>query len=309
MRRADLFQPRTLTFADVGDWYAKDQQLADRWDDSRRASCLLECARLGAKAWPNLAVPAPVWLSALAAALHERCDDGAEAIIATVFVADLYLATACRAGVPGAANSFELECVDAARRTLLKMQLSNDVIDDQLQQAREQLLVADVDKLASYQGRGRLASWVTTYVVRRAISHLRRNHRTTFDDDQLSLTVDTDYSPELTVLRQKCQGQFKAAFRAAVSGLEVKARNLLRMHYVDHVSLAAIAKLHGVHKATAFRWLDEARDAVQRATIQRLRDHAGLTADEVAELTRLVASQIDLSMSRVFRDDLESAGR
>lgn len=59
--------------------------------------------------------------------------------------------------------------------------------------------------------------------------------------------------------------------------------------------------LHGVHRATAARWVDAARETVlagtQRELIRRLR----ISRSELASVIRLIQSQLELSLLRVLR--------
>jgi len=57
-----------------------------------------------------------------------------------------------------------------------------------------------------------------------------------------------------------------------------------------------------VHRATAARWIADARSAALRATRRALRQNLKASDSEVASLFRLVASRLDLSLQRVLAD-------
>jgi RNA polymerase sigma-70 factor, ECF subfamily len=74
-------------------------------------------------------------------------------------------------------------------------------------------------------------------------------------------------------------------------------RNLLRLHVLDGLAIDDIGALHGVHRATAARWIERTREDVARAVRRDLMRQLGIDPFEVDDLLRWVQSQIDLSLS------------
>src|SRR5262249_41683920 len=64
--------------------------------------------------------------------------------------------------------------------------------------------------------------------------------------------------------------EFELAFREAVQSLSDRERILVRQHFLDGVSVNDLGRLYRVHRATAGRWLERARDALLAATRARL---------------------------------------
>ena len=58
--------------------------------------------------------------------------------------------------------------------------------------------------------------------------------------------------------------------------------------------------MYGVSRQTVTRWLADARDVVSAEVHRLLREHLRLSKNDVASLARLVASDLDVSMSRLL---------
>jgi len=69
---------------------------------------------------------------------------------------------------------------------------------------------------------------------------------------------------------------------------------LLRLHFLEHLSLADLARLHGVHRATIARWLATTRTRLLRETRRVLQTRLGLTPAETESLIAFVQSQVEV---------------
>jgi RNA polymerase sigma-70 factor (ECF subfamily) len=89
--------------------------------------------------------------------------------------------------------------------------------------------------------------------------------------------------------------------RRAFAGLEVRERNLLRQRYLHDLSGERIAQMYGVHRATAFGWIEEAR----RALLVRVRRELGgrTKGRELESLLAVLGSRLDISLRGVMRSD------
>ncbi|HEY5924781.1 MAG TPA: hypothetical protein VIV11_24040, partial [Kofleriaceae bacterium] len=61
-----------------------------------------------------------------------------------------------------------------------------------------------------------------------------------------------------------------------------------------------LAKLYQVHRATAARQVEKARERIASGVRKLLSRKTGVHGDELRELAELVSSQLDLSLSRVL---------
>jgi RNA polymerase sigma-70 factor (ECF subfamily) len=103
--------------------------------------------------------------------------------------------------------------------------------------------------------------------------------------------------PELELLRRRYAPAFTAALRDAVASLEARLRTVLRMSFVDAMTIDDIGATYGVHRATAARWIQRACDDVLAQTRRLLAERVDLSATEIAAL---VHSQLELSLSQLL---------
>ncbi|HEX4453061.1 MAG TPA: hypothetical protein VH143_19450, partial [Kofleriaceae bacterium] len=59
-----------------------------------------------------------------------------------------------------------------------------------------------------------------------------------------------------------------------------------------------IGAIYRVHRVTAFRWIDKAKDQLVKATLDTLRARLKLPAEELDSVLRMIRSQIHLSLVR-----------
>ena len=85
-------------------------------------------------------------------------------------------------------------------------------------------------------------------------------------------------------------------FRSAMATLDDRQRALLRLEIVEQLPHQRIAELHGVHRTTALRWIDDARVALAAEVRRRLRAELGLSEASAASLLRALAGQVELSV-------------
>jgi RNA polymerase sigma-70 factor (ECF subfamily) len=77
-------------------------------------------------------------------------------------------------------------------------------------------------------------------------------------------------------------------------------RAVLRMSFVDEVSIDEIAAVYAVHRATAARWIQRACDNVFAATRELLAERLALSSTELDRMTALVQSQLEVSLSQLL---------
>ena len=246
----------------------------------------------GRAAWPQLAVADDVYAAAVLATL----DGGGT--LDEIALGDLYLAQACAAGAPGAVDAFAAAYDDTIVACLSGMDLPPEQIEELAQEIRIKLFAAP-PQIATYSGRASLATWVRTIATRAAIDRLGAAQGT-LPDEALDGLPDQAASPELEHFRRTYRAEFKAAFEVALSSLEVRERNVLRHTFVDGLSTEQIGVLYDVHKTTAFRWLDAARDKLNKRTRNEFLQRVKVVPAELEAILRLVQSQLDLSLSRVL---------
>jgi RNA polymerase sigma-70 factor, ECF subfamily len=179
--------------------------------------------------------------------------------------------------------------------------IAGDRADDVMQDVRAKLLSGDRPRLAEYGGRGSLLSWLRVVAAREALGALRRVRREgPLDDDVLLGKLVASDDPALALIRAENLAAIKRAFAAAVAGLEVRERNLLRQHLLDDLTIDDLAPIYGVHRVTVSRWLAAARAAVWSATERTLRSELELTPSQLDSLLASAREYLELSLERVL---------
>jgi RNA polymerase sigma-70 factor, ECF subfamily len=264
------------------------------------AAAPTEWAERGRAAWPELVVDDGRFGQFVAARIGGH--DGESVAAGDLYVEDLYLACACLDGLPRALAAFDACHLATVPRHLTRIDRSPSFADEVCQRLRERLFVADgaePPRMAAYSGRGPLGVWVKVAAVRLALN-LRRNQREVplgRGDEPI-----VDGNAELLLLRQRFRADFTAAFALAVAALAIDARQLLRLHFLDGVSLGELAALERVDKSTLSRRLQAAREALLRDTERYLCARLRLDDCEVLSLIRLMRSQFgDVSVARLLR--------
>ena len=147
-----------------------------------------------------------------------------------------------------------------------------------------------------FQGRSSLATWLRAVLSQRYIDRLRVQRRLEpLPDEEIAEAsaaagrtstnrvepADPDRARHLALLRR--------ALGRAVSELTARDRLRLGCYYVQELTLAETGRLLKESEATASRQLARTRRAIRDAVEQRLRDEAGLTADQIGACFASVA--------------------
>lgn len=268
-------------------------------------TAVLEAMERGASEWPALELSAEPFAEALGRAIAAATDPAAA--LGAVEAGDLFLATACLAGIPGATlvleQSYGAE-IDAALRARDK---HDSAAADLRQSARERLLVGTGGrrpKLAEYSGAGALLHWLRVVLVRMRIDARRHEQRApapaplASTDGELADEIALD--PELAYLKSHYRELMQAAFVDAVAELEPRERLALRYQLVEHLNTERIGALFGVHAATARRWVASARDRLWSSTRAGVMRRLGIRPAEFDSIVRLVRSELDMSVVRLL---------
>ena len=260
--------------------------------DSELEAALRELFVEGAKAWPDLPLSPEAFVCHLASRSAGQPFDGAR-----VRAADLYLACACATRVRGAVEAFDRCHLSRVGTFVARMRPSAAFVDEVRQVLREKLFVCRdgaAPKIAEYDGRGALASWVRVIAVRAAIDLHRQGDLAA--EGRRARPESGSGDPEVDYLKQRYQKAFNEAFRAALAELDMDARELLRWHFVDGLTLDQLAVKLGVHRATVARRIAAGREAVAVAARSRLRAALGANEAELESLAGVMRSQIELSL-------------
>nr|HEX4318247.1 sigma-70 family RNA polymerase sigma factor [Kofleriaceae bacterium] len=221
--------------------------------------------------------------------------------------ADLELALGCARGDASAIAAFDRAYVRVIERAVEAAGATPTQVVELVQIVRVRLLVrkagAAQPAIASYSGKSSLATWLKVIATREAARLLERDRREPHaDEEQLERELGAGDTPELAHLKQKYRDEFRVAFAEAVAALPHRDRLVLRQSVLDGLGIDALAAQHGVHRATAARWLAAARDAVVTGTRAAFGARLRVAPDELESVLRLIHSQLDVSLPGALRD-------
>ncbi len=266
------------------------------------AQLLEEGLAAAAAAWPALDPPG----ESLVESLVPRIDAGESVLEAVrqMHLPDLHLAHLLADADARSLACLEEQLLPEVTASLAGTGLDSASAKDVAQEVRRLVLVGEPGKpprITQYSGRGRLIGWLKVIATRAAIRAARRSGRETpADDERLSEIPTPGDAPELHVLKQKYGAAFREAFIDAVAALPVRERNLLRQSVIDGLSIDDLGRLYGAHRATAARWLQEARRDLLAGTRERMVSRVGIPEDECDSIMRLVHSQLDVTLRRLL---------
>ncbi|MGE0866926.1 MAG: sigma-70 family RNA polymerase sigma factor [Kofleriaceae bacterium] len=259
----------------------------------------------GRAAWPALPLDA---IDVVTFVARQATFELAEAELEGLRPADIYLACACAKQLPAALQAFDREYMREVDVALARMRIGQPRVADVKQLVRQRLFVGggtsgeptSAGKISEYGGRGDLRRWVRSVAVRTCLNEMRKGKREVLvDDDHLIAqhAVAAD-DPEIEYMKRTYATEFKAAFAQALGQLGAREQTLLRYHHVDGLNIDEIGAIYRVHRVTAFRWLEKAKELLVTSTLELLRARLKLPASELDSVLRMIRSQIHLSVIR-----------
>ncbi|WP_228559458.1 MULTISPECIES: transcriptional regulator [Myxococcus] len=213
---------------------------------------------------------------------------------------DLALALACAQGTPGAADLFEAQVLRKLHGSLARLHSSPTFVDEVLQALRGNLLMPRPDsppRLLGYAGVGSLLHWVNISAVRLALRMRKAQGQEARVDAEMLAADPAQGGLELGLVREEARSHVRAAFVQAVASLDDEDRELLRLHFVEHLSLARMGELYGVHKSTLSRRLSGVKALLETRTHEGLTERLSLSQEELDSMMRAVHGRLDVSLS------------
>jgi RNA polymerase sigma-70 factor, ECF subfamily len=238
-------------------------------------------------------LPLDVWAAYLAA--REVVPE-----LASPRVEELELCCGCALGLADALAELERRFFPEVERALRNLDRAGDLTDEIKQVLRHKLFVAEpgaAPGITAFAGRGPLGRWLQVVATREALMLLRKGKR------ELAVAAHdlAGRDGELNILRREYRAEFERAFADALATLSSKDRNLLYYHLIGRLTIDRIGAIYRVHRVTAFRWLQAARDALVTQTRALLASRLVLAEDELESLLRLVQSRASVSVERLLR--------
>jgi RNA polymerase sigma-70 factor (ECF subfamily) len=255
-------------------------------------------AREAARDWPQLRIPAEDFVEHVRARLPADDPEGA---LAEIRAADLLLAFACLRGDEAAWRELDRACLSKIQEWVARIDRSPTFADEVRQRLAEKLASdgKGPGKLAQYTGKGPLWAWLRVVAIREAHTIVRGGKKAVDADDVPLRAGGLD--PELELLKRRSADTFKKAFAEVLASLPDDDKSVLKLHYLDGLTIDEVGKAFRVSRASAARLIAAARDRIVKRVERTLRDQLGANAPGAHSLLALVQSQFDLSVARHFR--------
>jgi RNA polymerase sigma-70 factor (ECF subfamily) len=254
----------------------------------------------GVAAWPGVEVPEETFVAHLATKL-EGSDPAA---VDQLRCDELYLATGCAVGVPSAIAAFHKEYLMAVDPALRRIGLEAPNRDEVIQRLAERLLLTTdgPPRIATYDGRGPLRSWVRVAAVRLASNFRQAEQRETavLSGDlggDITEAPAVSASAERALDRRRFGPALERAVKAALVQLAAEDRLLLRQHLVDGLSTVDLAALHRLHRTTLLRRIQNLRKRLQRRIHAELSTELRIDKRDLDSFIRDLRSDIGISVA------------
>ena len=263
-----------------------------------------ELLRDAREPWPTLALSDDAFLAYVAERLPGTGELVAE--LRGLRAPDLYLACGCARGDSAAIAAFDARYLAVVEGAPARMNIAPSMRDEVRQLVRHKLFVSapgDAARISDYAGRGALRNWVRATAVRTCLNLLRKHKReVALDDDRmLAAFPAADDDPELAHMKELYSGEFKQAFIEALRGLDDRPKNLLYHYYVDELTIDQVGAIYRVHRVTAFRWINKAREQLVASTHAHLQARLDVSPTEMHSILRLIRSELDMSIARYLK--------
>lgn len=250
--------------------------------------------------WPGLSLSDDAFLRRLASRVRES--SGVVGMLQRLRTSDLYAAWAAEGGDGKAVAAIMSQSRKTIEEALTPMRLAPHERDEILQQLQRRVFVGDKPRIGSYSGTGSIGTWLSATAVRLAIDSKRAEKPNDELDDQLASAVADSANVELQMIRKQYQGEFREAFQASFRNLTLDERNLIRLTFIDRLSIDALAAMTGLHRSTVARRIAALRDELAKSTKKRLMEKFKLTSSDVNSLMRVVVSAFDASLTSLLEE-------
>jgi RNA polymerase sigma-70 factor (ECF subfamily) len=258
--------------------------------------------RSARRTWPTVQVDPERFLAHVARHLPEGLP--IETALEQMHTEDLYLAHACALRDRNALVAFERHCMQGLETVISRYGGCSDFAMEVKQRVRERALVGDPGppRIEQFSGRGDLRSWTRVMAIREALAMVRKpRDEVSIDEDTRLQGFVTQGDADLAHAKAHYVHEFKQAFSEAIRRLPEREQTLLRQHVIDGLSIDQLSVLYCVHRATAARNLQRARQVVLTTTRQRLVSRLGVTPSEIDSVLRLIRSRIEITLRGLVR--------
>ena len=215
---------------------------------------------------------------------------------------DLYLTTACALSSPGVTLRNSQEPADRASIAWKTLETtykgliydlvrffyrSSFVAQDLADNILAELFLPDRSghsRIASYDGRSSLGTWLRVVICNRSINAQRCSACAKSTDLQPDLPDGPAFANiELTVRADRYRSPLEDSLALACRGLSPRERLMLLWRYQDGLQLGQIARLLGIHQSNVTRQLERMQGKLRDDVIATLASKHGLSRSAIEE--------------------------
>ncbi len=222
---------------------------------------------------------------------NDACDRASVvAFLESLYVEDLALAIACRAGNEAAWREFDAKfrsVIESIARALTRdVQRAREIVDS---------LYGDLygfargdgkrrSPLDYYHGRSPIAAWLRVVIAQREAEAWRVEYRAHPGVEVSSILATANHTaPEPDDPdRGRYLTMVADALRKSLDSLEARDRLRLSYYYVQELTLAETGALLGEHESTVSRHIARTRGEIRRAVEHTLRQEYRLSDDQIS---------------------------
>jgi len=251
-----------------------------------------------ANALPGVPIRREAFLPYVAA----RLEGEPLAELTSLEVRDLCLAFACGQRDARALAVVDKEHFSRLAEFIATVGTDSAFVDEVRQKLREKMFIGSAErppKIADYTGRGPLGGWIRMAAIRTALN-LRRDAGAPAPA-QLEEKLAAESDPELDLIKRQASGELASAIRESLGSLPADDRTLLKLHYVDGLSIDRMAPMFKLHRSSVARRIAKAREQVLADTCRLLSERLGANSKELKSLLRIARSQLDVSIPRILQ--------
>lgn len=219
-------------------------------------------------------------------------------------LSDLFIAFACGRGDSRAIGLFEERFGTVIERVRRRFGRRAPTYDELLADVNQRLfapLDGSKPRILGFSGQSSLAGWLKVVATRIILNRLEAARpEDPMDDHLLDGLGLVQSSSEHLLQREEARMHFKAAFACAVEALSARDRQMLRLAFVDGLTIDDLGELYAVHRTTAFRWLQRASERLSSGLRSILRESLKMSDAEYDRWCESLRSGLELSLKRYF---------
>lgn len=268
------------------------------------ATRLGELYAQGRAEWPAIVLSPEAFARHLGAVM--KSEPSLDAALADVRGADLYLAAACVFRIPDAERAVSKTYFERIPSYVARIDPSPAFADEVRQELSLKLFVAEpgeAPRIARYTGRGSFEGF-----LRRAAANIAQDLKRARSNERLNTTKESslpakDLDPEILLLKKRFAAEFERAFSATVAQLTPDERKVLKLHYLQGLSIDEVGAACDVSRATAARWLAKARTRIVQLTYTSFAQAAGPNSASPESMLAMVKSELGASLAKTLASD------